>query len=126
MMQGETKDLFNSPANFLTDGEKELAIAATEEGIARAEAGAMREWRGLAIWALERAARNHEEFTADDVWAILETARVSPPREPSAMGPILREGRALGYCISTNKTRESRRPKAHRRPLRVWASPFFD
>jgi hypothetical protein len=125
-MQNETENLFHRPAVYQTTQEKELAVGATEEAIARAEAGTLRRWRELAIWATERAAQLHEEFTADDIWTILETAQVAPPREPSAMGPILREGRARGYCTSTNKTRESRRPKAHRRPLRVWASTFFD
>jgi hypothetical protein len=122
----ETEDLFNRPAVYRTSEEKELAIAATEEGIARAEAGALAKWRGLAMWAMERAARQQKDFTADDIWAILEIAQVPQPREPSAMGPVLREGRARGYCVSTNRTRESRRPAAHRRPLRVWQSKFFD
>jgi hypothetical protein len=112
-------------ALFRTSEERDESFVLTEEAIARADANALKKWKQFAIWAVERAARQHTEFTADDVWWILKVAKVKPPRQPSAMGPVLREGKIRGFCISTNRTRESRRPAAHRRPLRVWESSFF-
>lgn len=117
---------FTSPvATSISQPPSPEVTKATEEAIDRARRGTAAEWRVLAINALYGLCLNKAEFTSDDLWGCLEIDGVEPPREPSALGPIMRVGKGMGWAETTNMTRESSRPIQHRKPQRVWRSLIY-
>lgn len=75
------------------------------------------EWIETALEAVERVSFEREEFTTDDLWPY-----VTPPKEPRAMGAVMRAAVKAGYCTPTDRTVKSERKECHSRPLRVWRS----
>lgn len=73
-----------------------------------------------ALDGVRRVAANYPDFTADDVWR--ELGLFAAPTEPRAIGPVMLRAQQLGYCQPTDRTRATRNPRAHRRPMRVWVS----
>lgn len=110
--------------SFFTPPSEEVTKV-TEKAIAKAERGTDPRWRMKALNALFGVCEWKSEFTTDDVWTWLEIDEVVPPREPSALGPIMRVGSSMKWAESTNMTRESTRPSQHRRPQRVWHSLIY-
>jgi hypothetical protein len=72
----------------------EQAHAERDEAMDRARRGTDPEWAAKAAEAIRDLATVEEltgdPFTADDVWELLESRQVPAPREPRALGPILR------------------------------------
>jgi hypothetical protein len=87
-----------------------------DEAIQQVEDNADADWLAEADAALEYAASRYDLFTSDDIWDLL----TSTPREPRAMGAVLRRGQAAGLIKPTETWWQSRRAASHRRPLRVW------
>jgi hypothetical protein len=99
--------------------------SATEEGIAKVERGTDPHWKFRAMVELYYICEVFQEFTSDNVWWRMEDMGMKAPREPSAMGPIMRMGKSMGWMESTNITKESDRPTRHRTPQRVWRSLIY-
>lgn len=96
----------------------ERAEAEKTEAMAKAERGTDPDWAGAAIDAI-RTLRDQGDFTADDVWVLLEERQVPAPREPRALGPILKAMSTGGAATIRSKGfTESRR--RHGAPIRVY------
>jgi hypothetical protein len=106
------RDLFDDLPPPEPDGE-----ALREEALARVREHADPGWYERALAALHALAGRQGTVTADDLWALVE-----PPREPRALGAVLREGRRNGWVVPTEKTVKSARAANHARPIRVWRS----
>lgn len=78
------------------------------------------EWVSRAVDVVHTVALHRGIFTTDDVWAALAQTPLGPPREPRAMGAVMRAAKSQGICAPTDNWFLSRRPACHRRPLRVW------
>lgn len=75
------------------------------------------EWIEQALEAVKHVSSERDEFTTDDLWPY-----VSMPKEPRAMGAVMRAAVKAGYCTPTDRTVKSERKECHARPLRVWRS----
>lgn len=103
----------------------DLAAAAKEAGIERAELGANPYWAVTALWAVRSVASRKPSLTTDDVWAVLEDLQVKTP-EHRAMGAVMRQAAVSGYIEPTDSYVRSRRPQCHCRPVLYWRSLLFD
>jgi len=91
-----------------------------DEAIGRARFAADPAWYEAAVSAVIMCSEVGEPFTADDVWArIPDDLRT---REPRALGSVMRSLAERGVIEATGGWRESSRPQAHGRPMRVWRS----
>lgn len=100
---------------------EEVAAAdrlATEEAIERVDAAAPAAWKDEALDAVRTLARGGGRFTTDDVWDALAYLGVAKPREPRALGPVMRRAEREGTVRWTGTFAESRR--RHRTPVRIW------
>lgn len=77
------------------------------------------EWKKNAIAAVGVLCRRGEDFTGDDVWALLEGTNSITP-EPRALGAIILNAARAGKIYPTGGYRKSMRKSSHRRPLQVW------
>jgi len=93
-----------------------------DDAIGRVEENACPEWLTAAFVAVRRCADNKEWFTTDDVWHLLDCEQ---PREPRAMGAVMAKAFRTGVAEPSNRTRVSRRPVCHRRPLTIWRSLVY-
>ena len=91
------------------------------EAIDRVEENASEQWKKTALKAVKWRAKKGVPFTTDEVWADLEGARIEPPREPRAMGAIMRKAVAEKIIVATDKTRVSQKGTNNKRPVRVWS-----
>lgn len=64
--------------------------AATATALANVEQGSDPVWVSLATDTVLNLAREGEPFTTDDVWDHLAERGVEQPREPRALGPIMK------------------------------------
>lgn len=94
------------------------ARADRDEAIARGLANADEAWILSALLVVRALARAFPEFTADDVWARVET-----PREPRALAGVLRRAAADGLIQASGTFRPSAR--RHAAPVMVWHSLIF-
>ncbi len=63
---------------------------ATEQALATVEQGTDPAWAVRAVEAVHQLANRQEPFTPDDVWDYLTDQGVEQPREPRALGPIIK------------------------------------
>lgn len=82
-------------------------------------------WKDAAWQALTHIASRVPEFTTDRVWYELERMRVGPPREPRALGAVMRNAAKSGMIAKTDRVHTSVRVANHRRPIAVWESLIF-
>jgi hypothetical protein len=115
-------DTCDCDRSFKEDKSREQMTAERDQAMGQAEQGTDPDWAGKAEAAVLQLARSTQTnapgtFTPDDVWVKLEELRVAPPREPRALGPILKRManakviRAVGFT-------ESRR--RHGAPVRIY------
>jgi hypothetical protein len=97
--------------------DKPKAEEAREAALADVKSGASKDWMARAVAAVQTVALGADTFTTDDLWA-----HVEPPREPRAMGAVMRIARLAKWCEATTLTKKSARVACHARPLRVWKS----
>lgn len=95
----------------------EQARAEAAEAMERVERGTDPEWEAAAESAVRGLADLKASFTPDDVWEYLERIGVPPPREPRALGPILKR-LANADVIRPKGFTESRR--RHGAPVRIY------
>lgn len=89
-----------------------------EAAIDRVEANADSEWADRALDAVRAVARRKATFIVDEVWQELG----EEPKEPRAMGAVIRRAASEGVIVATPKYEPSERVTAHRNPRRVWQS----
>jgi hypothetical protein len=97
--------------------QSELAL---NEALARVEEAAKEEWKEDVLNAIRMLAEVREYFTSDDVWMEVES-----PREPRALGAMMRQAKKLGWIEPTTSHVMSIRVACHRRPLRIWRSLIY-
>lgn len=102
----------------------EASERAREASITQVERAADDAWKAVALAVVEQICRLRSggEFTTDAVWYLLGLDETIPPREPRALGPVMRRAQAAGFCASTERFHLSTRVRAHRKPQRVWRS----
>lgn len=83
--------------------------AATAEALDRVERGSDATWVAAANSAVDDLAHAGKPFTTDDVWDLLADRRVAEPREPRALGPVMKDAaragriRLEGYATSRRR-----------------------
>jgi len=108
-----------------TFGLFETGATLRDTGMAQADAHAATRWKALAAEAIAWCARNHDDFTTDDVWAFLAESGqdiMETERNPSAMGPAMRRAASAGRIVKVGTVRPSTRPSQHCQEIRVWKS----
>lgn len=99
------------------DAERAKIIA-----IDRVEAGADASWMEAASLVIRTLARVEDYFTTDLVWERLEFMGVEQPREPRAMGAVIRRAVRAGLIEATGRYEPSGRVDCHARPCMLWRS----
>jgi hypothetical protein len=97
------------------------AIAAADEGIARADDGADVRFIGCAEIALRFIAERNQFFTTEDVKQVCEVT----PREGRAWGGVMQRALRDGIAEATDQHRRSGSRVCHARPMRVWRSLIY-
>lgn len=90
--------------------------------IARVESHADPHWLDSACAEVDFLARAKDAFTTDDVWERLDNHDTPPPREPRAMGAVMRKAAADGVIEASGVYEQSSREVNHNRPVMIWRS----
>jgi hypothetical protein len=99
-----------------------LSAAARDEAVQRVDQAADPEWKDYAYEAVLATAREKPGgFIVDDVWKHIP-AGVEQPREPRAMGAVMRRAQKAGVIVPTDQYQLSMRITAHRNPRRIWVA----
>lgn len=94
--------------------------AALDSALATVEDAACDVWKESAWMVLVNLAMRGNEFTTDAVWLMLSEWRIPPPREPRAMGAMVRRAVRVGLIEGTGRMVKSERVGCHRRPVVVY------
>lgn len=105
-------------SNTLFDYQHGVQLA--EQGMATAIANAGKTWQEIATESVLTVARLNITFTADDVWAWLQSHNLPQPPNKAALGAVFKALSREGRIRVTGEWRNSARPETHTRPLRVW------
>lgn len=95
----------------------ERTEAEKTEAMAKAERGTDPDWEAEATKVVRHLALRGRDFTPDDVWVELEHRQVPPPREPRALGPILKRMANADEIRAKGFTESGRR---HGAPVRIY------
>lgn len=98
-------------------------VATSREAIDRAERNADDDWLTAANATVRRLAFTHDEFTTDDVWAVLDRLPVDT-HERRALAAVMRRAARRGLIATTDRYTPSQRTACHGRPVRVWRSTY--
>lgn len=85
--------------------------------INRVEQHADPHWLAAARTVVNGLAQLKDEFTTDDVWE-----RLALPREPRAIGAVMRKAAQDNLIAPTGRYVQSTREVNHQRPVMVWRS----
>ncbi len=77
------------------------------------------DWAMHAVYADMGCSRG-DQITSDDLWELMTRELDIIPREPIAMGAVMRRLHRDGYIKPLNKWQPSSRACCHGRPVRVW------
>lgn len=112
--------------SFTPASEAELtakAVAETDEAVERVERHADAAWMDDAHAAVHNLAKDAAEtgqpFTADDVWGYLHDHGIQAPREPRALGAVMRAAVRAGKIAAVGYAPSRRR---HMTPIRAYAA----
>jgi hypothetical protein len=94
---------------------RQMAMAARDEAVDRVERNADDGWNARALETVRRIPSG-TLFTSDDLWG----DGLDEPREPRALGAVMRAAQRGGLAVPTDSYRPSDRPVCHRNPKRVW------
>lgn len=95
--------------------------AAVDRALAQVERNADEAWLSHALNAVWYAASAYPAITTDEVWR-----RISwTPREPRAMGAVMRRAVREGWIRPTKEYQPSQRVGCNHRPVLVWASRIY-
>jgi hypothetical protein len=95
------------------------AHAERDEAMGRAQQGTEPDWAEAAITAIRDLRDDRPTFTPDDVWDLLTERKVRPPREPRALGPILK-AMANGPAATIRPVGFVESRRRHGAPIRVY------
>ena len=95
------------------------------EAMDQVEAAALMSWKMAAQTAIRDLAHNNQEFVADDVWGLLQRRGVPAPREPRALGPMMKLAAMAGVIEWTGVHKQSRQSLNHQRPVVIWKSHVY-
>ena len=110
----------------MSEFDAKKSAEARDAAMEAVEAAASKAWKAAATEAVYWAASRAPEFTTDPIWYYLEKVKVvASPREPRALGPIMRNAVSSGICRHTNRFFKSKRVECHRRPLMVYESLIY-
>lgn len=96
----------------------DIALAAKEDAIGRADTHADSDWKEAAYRAVCDVAERLVDFTADDIWPLLERSGEST-HEASALGPVFLRAARENLIEQTGEMRQTRFARRHRK-LTVW------
>lgn len=113
----EDGDPCDCDRSFKEDKSREQMAAERDTAMAQAETGTDPNWEKVATRVVHALAQSGQDFSPDDVWVKLEEQGESPPREPRALGPILKR-LAKADVIRAKGFTESRR--RHGAPVRIY------
>lgn len=95
--------------------------AAVDQALAQVEGNASEAWISHALTAVWWAASAYPEITTDEVWG-----RISwNPREPRAMGAVMRRAVREGWIRPTKSYQRSQRANCNKRPVLVYRSKIY-
>lgn len=92
------------------------ARSARDNAIAQVDANADAEWKAYALGFVAELSGRIGQFTTDDLW----DAGLIKPREPRALGPVMRRAAKRGLIATTGEFKASRYRNCA--PLPVWAA----
>jgi hypothetical protein len=96
-----------------------------EEAITRVKANANPEWMSAATKVAYGICKGKQEFTTDDLWAVIDTLAVST-KDNRAMGAVMTNAESKKWCqMKDCRPIPSKRPQCHGRPVCVWESLLF-
>jgi hypothetical protein len=87
-----------------------------DAAIAQVDANADDEWKRYALGFVAEVSGVLDDFTTDDLWDL----GLIKPREPRALGPVMRRAAKRGLIATTGEFRKSRYRNCA--PLPVWSS----
>lgn len=88
------------------------AVRERDAAMAQVASGTDQVWAALAQEAVNDLAASGRIFSSDDVWDTLVERRVAVPREPRALGPIMKRSIASGVIVQDGYTKSRRRHAA--------------
>lgn len=91
------------------------------DGMERAWNHANTNWKAAAIAVVRHLATTKSEFTADEVWAELDSMGFTTG-EHRAMGAVMRQAAVDELIVKTDRVVPTTRPSANRRPVAIWRS----
>ena len=97
------------------------AQQARDEAVARVDANANKEWKVRAYEVVQYLASAEDEFTTDDVWAMLDSSAENT-HERRAMGGVITRAARAGLIENTGRVKKSTRVVCHQNPKAVWRS----
>jgi hypothetical protein len=77
-------------------------------------------WLAQAYSAIQHLCAQRFSFTSDDVWALLDARNVPAPREPRALGAVMRQAARDGLLEASGEYVQSERSECHNRPVAIW------
>ncbi|THA41784.1 hypothetical protein [Streptomyces sp. A1547] len=92
------------------------ATVVRDNAIAQVDANADAAWKSYALGFIAELSGRLDEFTTDDLW----DAGLVKPREPRALGPVMRRAAKRGLITTTGQFRASRYRNCA--PLPVWSA----
>lgn len=95
------------------------AQVARDEALGRVEGGSDPRWVAAAERAVIWCANRFGTFTSDEVWDRLEYRKVPAPREPRALGPVMKRAVRDGLIEPAGYV-QSARQERHCAPVRVY------
>jgi hypothetical protein len=113
-------DMHRKPPAKVPAVNRAASAAARNEGIARADRGALEEWKAEADRIIDEVARSQAEVTSDDVWRA--GLGPNPTGSNTALGARFKAAAAAGLLVKTDRVRMTELASSHRSPMTVWAS----
>lgn len=101
----------------------EAGEAARDEGIERVSDHAYFAFIAAGRIAVRECSETLEDFTTDDVWALIPDNAL--PHDRRAMVMIMKHAQREGWITATDQFIKSLRPTAHAGPKRVWHSNLY-
>lgn len=117
MTEEDVAEFVKQPSLF----DEQAGIEARDAAMRRVDQHADPDWKTRAQTVAQHVARTQATFTADDLWAHIEK-----PREPRALGPVMKRLVKEGFAEPTGRHIPSRIPEHHRCPLREYRSLVFE
>lgn len=88
--------------------------------MARVHAHADPAWLAQAYRAIQDLCARELYVTSDSVWALLDERGVPSPREPRALGAVMRQAARDGLLEASGEYVQSEREACHSRPVQKW------